>query len=80
MKYLDKEHETAMQFYNEGYNDRMIEEAMYVSSSAVECQEMRKLLESYKRVTFERQNRIQELIEENYELQKRIRELERRQT
>ncbi len=44
-----------------------------------ECQEMRKLLESYKRVNFERQKRIQELIEENYELQKRIRELERRQ-
>ena len=35
MKYLDKEHEKAMQFYNEGYNDRMIAEAMYVSSRAV---------------------------------------------
>lgn len=44
-----------------------------------ECKEMRKLLESYKRVNFERQKRIQELIEENYELQKRIIELERSQ-
>ncbi len=35
MKYLDKEHETAMQFYNEGYNDRMIAEAMYVSPNVV---------------------------------------------
>ena len=35
MKYLDKEHETAMQFYNEGYNDIMIAEAMYVSSASV---------------------------------------------
>lgn len=35
MKYLDKEHETAMQFYNEGYNDRMIAEAMYVSITTV---------------------------------------------
>lgn len=45
-----------------------------------ECKEMRKLLESYKRVNFDRQKRIQELIEENYELQKRIIELERRRT
>ena len=42
-----------------------------------ECQEMTRLLKSYKRANFERQKRIQELIEENYELQKRIRELER---
>ena len=35
MKYLDKEHEKAMQFYNEGYNDRMIAEAMHVCATAV---------------------------------------------
>ena len=35
MKYMDKEHETAMKFYNEGYNDRMIAEAMYIDVSTV---------------------------------------------
>ena len=35
MKYLDKEHETAMKFYNEGYNDRMIAETMYVDFRTV---------------------------------------------
>ena len=35
MKYLDKEHETAMQFYNEGYNDRMIAEEMYIDVRTV---------------------------------------------
>lgn len=45
-----------------------------------ECKEVQKLLESYKRVNFDRKKRIQELIEENYQLQKRIIELERRRT
>ncbi len=41
-----------------------------------ECQEMTRLLESYKQVNFDQQRRIQELIEENYELKKRIHEME----
>lgn len=35
MKYLDKEHETAMRLYKQGYNDRMIAEAMCTSRSVV---------------------------------------------
>lgn len=52
MKYLDKEHETAMQFYNEGYNDRMIAEAMYIDVRTVGAWRKRNGLE---RNTFVRQ-------------------------